>query len=110
MGGSKENAPQVVPAGLLLLVLVHSVHRAFTASQVGMLRHLILSFQPCQDLWARDREGGRGEVETTERRPSPVDVESGSGLEERASNLVGFLGNNRCFVLHSFEISKQPWK
>lgn len=58
-GGSKENAPQVVPAGLLL-VLVHSVHRAFTASQVGMLRHLILSFQPCQDLWARDREGGRG--------------------------------------------------
>lgn len=36
MGGSKEKAPQVVRAGLLLPVLACSVRRAYTASQAGI--------------------------------------------------------------------------
>jgi hypothetical protein len=39
-----------------------------------------------------------GEVETTKRRPSIVDVESGSDLGEPKNTLVAFLQDKKCFV------------
>lgn len=39
-----------------------------------------------------------------------VDVDIGRGSEELKTYLVQFLQCNRCFILHSFETSKPPWR
>lgn len=51
-----------------------------------------------------------GEVERTNRRGPLVDVDIGRGSEELKTYLVQFLQCNRCFILHSFETSKPPWR